>query len=134
MAKLKVTLLTGRTINQGVSKEKGKTSEDYEQNVAICMLDPNDMKELGIEENTPVKVSTEFNSIVVKAVKSKRPPHSRIIFIPYGPWASIIVNPQTNGTGMPSFKGIPAEVEPTPNERILSLKALVKQTFRKKQR
>jgi len=103
----------------------GKLSKEYSESVVICQMDPNDMKFLGIRENTNVKVSTDFGSVVLKAVKSARAPHSKVGFIPYGPWASLIMNPKTHGTGMPSMKGIPAEIEPAPNEKVLSLHDLL---------
>jgi len=127
--KLKVTLITGRTIDQGTGKEHGKTSREYMESVAVCQLDPEDMKELGIRENESVRVTTEFGSVVVKAAKSKRAPHPRVVFVPYGPWANVVTDPETSGIGMPSFKGIPAEVEPAPAERVLSLQELLKKRF-----
>jgi len=39
-----VTLLTGRTIEQGVGKEQGKASKEYEESVSVCYMDPEDMK------------------------------------------------------------------------------------------
>ncbi len=36
-----------------------------------------------------------------------------LVFIPMGPWANAVVDPDTKGCGMPGFKGIPAVVEPT---------------------
>ena len=89
------------------------------------------MKLLQIKENSPVKVSTKFGSVVVKAVKSMRSPHSRILFMPYGPWASLIMNPKTNGTGMPSLKGIPATVTSVPGERVLSVAEILTQFYRR---
>ncbi|MGB9854129.1 MAG: molybdopterin dinucleotide binding domain-containing protein [Candidatus Bathyarchaeales archaeon] len=129
-SKLKVTLITGRTIEQGVGKEHGKSSEEYVESVSVCYMDPEDMKKLGIKEKTNILVSTEFGSVVVKAVKSMRIPHPGIVFIPYGPWANVVVDPETHSIGMPSFKGIPAEVEPAPDKPILSLKKLLKKQFR----
>jgi len=133
MPKLKVSLLTGRTIDQGKGKEMGKLSKEYLESVMICQMDPNDMKSLGVKENTNVKVATDFGSVVLKAVKSARAPHPKVVFIPYGPWANLIMNPRTHGTGMPSFKGIPAEIEPAPNEKVLSLQNLLNQ-FHKEER
>jgi len=127
MPKLKVSLLTGRTIDQGRGKECGKLSKEYLESVVICQMDPNDMKFLGVKENTNVKVITDFGSVVLKAVKSARAPHSKVVFVPYGPWASLIMNPKTHGTGMPSLKGIPAEIEPAPNEKVLSLQNILNQ-------
>lgn len=129
--RLQVTLLTGRTIEQGVGKEKGKTSKEYEDSVSICYVDPEDLKTLGIKEKTNVLVSTKHGSVVVKALESLRGPHAGIIFIPYGPWANVIVDPETHGIGMPSFKGIAAEIESAPDEPLLSLEMLLKKQFRK---
>ena len=129
--KLWVTLLTGRTIEQGVAKERGKTSKEYVESVSVCYMDPEDLKRLGIKEKTNVQVSTEHGSVVVKAVKSLRGPHPSVIFIPYGPWANAVVNPETHSIGMPSLKGIPAEVEPAPDKPILMLEKLLEEQFGK---
>ncbi|MGQ9507473.1 MAG: molybdopterin dinucleotide binding domain-containing protein [Candidatus Bathycorpusculaceae bacterium] len=129
--KLRVTLLTGRTIEQGVGKERGKSSKEYVESVSVCYMDPGDLKRLNMKEKTNVMVSTDYGSVVVKALKSLRAPHQGVIFIPYGPWANVIVNPETNGIGMPSFKGIPAEVEPAPDKPILSLEELFSREFGK---
>lgn len=124
MTRLKVSLVTGRTIDQGKWKELGKLSREYMESVAICEIDPDDLKRLGLREGRNVRVKTKFGSVVLKAKKSRRKPHRGVIFIPYGPWANLVVNPETDGTGMPSLKGVDAEIEPTdedvmPLERIL---------------
>lgn len=129
--KLEVTLLTGRTIKQGVGKEYGKSSKEYVESVSVCYMDPEDMKKLGVKDKTNIQVSTAFGSVVVKAVKSLRAPHPGVIFIPYGPWANVVVDPETHGIGMPSFKGIPATVEPAPEKPVLGLNELLKLQFRK---
>jgi formylmethanofuran dehydrogenase subunit D len=131
MAKLKVTLLTGRTIDQGTTKEIGKLSDAYRENVAICEIDPKDLQGLEIKENSNVKILTQHGAVVVKAKASKRAPHPNIIYMPYGLWANVVVDPQTHGTGMPSFKGITAEIQPAPAENVSSIPELLKQTFRK---
>lgn len=127
MPELKVSLLTGRTIDQGKGKEMGKLSQEYLESVIICLMDPDDLKSLRVKENTNIKVTTDFGSVVLKAVKSGTAPHSKVAFIPYGPWASLVMNPETHGTGMPSLKGIPAKIEPAPNEKVLSLQDLLNQ-------
>jgi formylmethanofuran dehydrogenase subunit D len=127
MPKLNVLVLTGRTIEQGKGKEMGKLSKVYLDDVIECRLDPDDMDALKVKQNTNVKVTTQFGSVVLKAVKSPRAPHPKMIFISYGPWASMISDPRTNGTGMPTLKGIPAEIEPAPDEKVLSLQELVNQ-------
>ncbi len=129
--KLQVTLLTGRTIEQGVGKEQGKASKEYAESVSVCFIDLEDLKKLGIEEKTNVLISTIYGSVVLRALKSPQAPHLGIIFIPYGPWANVIVDPETDNVGMPSLKGIPAEIEPAGDKPLLSLKELLKTMFKK---
>lgn len=127
---LQVTLITGRTIEQGVGKESGKHSKEYFESVAVCYFDPEDIKKLSIKENSQILVSTDYGSVVVKVLKSWRAPHQGIIFIPYGPWANAVVDPETHNIGMPSLKGITAVVEPTTSP-ILSLEEFLKKEFGK---
>jgi len=54
-----------------------------------------------------------------------------VIFIPYGPWANVVVDPENHGIGMPSLKGIPAYVEPAPDKPLMSLQGLLRQNFGK---
>jgi formylmethanofuran dehydrogenase subunit D len=131
MPKLKVLLLTGRTIDQGTGKEYGKLSEEYLKSVAVCEVDSDDIMSLGIKENDNIKVITDFGSVVVKAKESARDPHPMIVFIPYGPWANLVVDPKTHGTGMPSLKGLLAEIEPALDEKVLSLPDLLKECYGK---
>ena len=128
---LQVTLLTGRTIEQGVGKERGKLSKEYLESVAVCYIDPADLKKLGVREKSNVLVSTEHGSVVVKALRSHRAPHEGVIYIPYGPWANSVVDPQTDGIGMPSLKGIPAKVGPASDRPFLALRELLEAEFGK---
>lgn len=128
-ARLSVTLLTGRTIEQGVGKERGKASKEYAESVAVCFIDPQDMKKLKVKEGANVEVSTSQGSVVLKSVKSRRGPHPGIVFVPYGPWANVIVDSETDSIGMPSLKGIPAEIESTPEKSVLDLPQLLAQLF-----
>lgn len=133
MLALKVTLLTGRTLRQGQGKEYGKLSERYWKSVAACEIDPEDLKRMGIKDGIPVKVTTAYGSVALRAVKSLRGPHPGSVFVPYGPWASVIVGSETHGTGMPSFKGIEAFVEAVEdNSRVLTLQELLLTHYGKK--
>jgi formylmethanofuran dehydrogenase subunit D len=129
MAGINVILLTGRSISQGVGKEKGKLSEDYASSVAVCEIDPNDLNRLGVTEGEHIRVSNEHGSIVLRAVESKRGPHQGIVYIPYGLWANALIGAKTDGTGMPSFKGVPAYVEPAPGHRVTGLRDLIKDLY-----
>lgn len=130
LQKKRFVLLTGRTIYQGVGKEQGKLSDEYLNSVAICEMDPEDMSKMAIMENSTVRVTTSSGSVVVKAVKSLRAPHPRTIFMPCGPWASLIMTSETHGTGMPSLKGVPATIEVAPMEKIQTVRELLDANYR----
>ena len=122
---MKMILVTGRTLKQGFWKEQGKFSENYLENVTVCYLDEDSMKKLGIEEGETVRISTKHGSTILKALKfhGEQP---NIVFVPYSPWINNIVNPDTSGVGMPSLKGIPAEVEPVKGGHVLKLEELLR--------
>ena len=127
--KLHVTLLTGRTIEQGVGKEYGKASHDYFEACSMVYMDADEMKNQGIKYGTNVLVTTPNGSVVLKAIKYPRGPTPGLIYIPYGPWANAICSDATSSIGMPSFKGTPAEVEPAPDKPVLTLEELLKNEF-----
>ncbi|MFZ3059502.1 MAG: molybdopterin dinucleotide binding domain-containing protein [Candidatus Methanoperedens sp.] len=117
---LKVTLITGRTINQGANLEN-KTSSDYQEATAYCELNSKDIGVLG-KQGEKVKVKTKHGEVVVKLKENNGNPDG-LAFIPMGPWANAVVDPDTKGCGMPGFKGVPAEIEVT-NDKILLMKEL----------
>ncbi len=127
--KLRVTLLTGRTIEQGVGKEYGKASREYFDACSMVYMDADDMKKLGVKNNTNVQVSTPVGSVVLKAVKYPRGPTPGLVYIPYGPWANAICSDATTSIGMPSFKGTPAEVEAAPDKKVLTIEELLLSEF-----
>jgi len=117
---LKVTLITGRTVNQGANLEN-KTSSDYQEATAYCELNTKDIGFLG-KSGEKVRVKTKHGEVVVKLKENNGNPDG-LAFIPMGPWANAVVDPDTKGCGMPGFKGIPAEIEVT-NDKILLMKEL----------
>ncbi|MBS7610703.1 molybdopterin dinucleotide-binding protein [Candidatus Bathyarchaeota archaeon] len=109
---VKMILVSGRSLEQGLGKEASKFSKRYIDVTAVCQLDPEDMSRLSIGEGESLRISSQHGSIIVKAVKSKHAPHPGVIFMAYGPWVNNLTSPETHGTGMPSFKGLEVEVEP----------------------
>ncbi len=125
---MEFTLITGRTINQGRGKEHGKFSEEYLVNVAVCEMNPEDMRRLNIKDGMNIRVTTEVGSVIVKARKSRRIKTPGVIFMPYGPWANAVTKPESEGTGMPLLKGLKANVEPTKDE-VSNLKDLLIEAY-----
>jgi len=121
---MKAVLITGRTMAQGRSKEYGKTSSKYLESCAVCEIDETDLAKIQVKPGENVKITTKYGSIIVKAAKSIETTPG-LIFIPYGPWANMLIGNETQGTGMPSFKGVEAEIEPATSEKVLSLEELL---------
>jgi formylmethanofuran dehydrogenase subunit D len=129
--KLRLTLITGRTIDQGVGKEMGKGSKEYFDTASLCFLDKVDMIKLGVKSGINMQVTSKFGSVIVKAKQFPRGSNPGIIFMPCGLWANAVCGDDTYGMGMPLFKGFPVEVEPAPNKPILTLNELLKEEYGK---
>ncbi|MEM2091919.1 MAG: molybdopterin dinucleotide binding domain-containing protein [Candidatus Bathyarchaeia archaeon] len=122
------TLITGRTIDQGCTKEHAKLSDEYLLNVAVCEMNPEDMKRLNVRDGDNVKIMTDVGSVIVKAKKSRRIRRPGIIFVPFGPWINAILPSETEGTGMPPLKGFRVRVEPT-NEPVSDIRSLLLKNY-----
>ena len=119
-------LLTGRTINQGVALEGGKTTKENVRAAAICIFDSKDFEELNTTPGTPVKVTTDYGEVIVYSTISEEGPHPGIIFIPLGPWANQLVNPDSQSCGTPTYKGMKAKVEVLKDGKVLDALDLIK--------
>jgi formylmethanofuran dehydrogenase subunit D len=131
MTRIHVTLLTGRSLSQGRTKEHGKLSEVYLQAVACCEVNTADLEKISITHGQNIRVITEHGSVVVKAIAPTQLLPQGIIFMPYSLWATQLSGSDTDGTGMPSYKGVPATLEPATDEKILSVNELVTRSFGK---
>jgi formylmethanofuran dehydrogenase subunit D len=124
VAKLKVTLVSGRTMQQGVGLEEGKTSDSYVKSVSHVQLCPGDAEKMKLKEGGAVSVETRHGSVVVHWSPSKEL-EAGMAFFPYGPWANQVYGYETEGTGMPMFKGIEATVASSKG-KVKSIEELVK--------
>ncbi len=127
--KLHATLITGRTIEQGVAKELGKGSIEYYDSCAVCFFDKSDMVKLGIKKGSTIRVTSKFGSVIVKAQRYPWGTMQGMVFIPCGSWANAITGDDTYSMGMPLFKGFPVEVEIALNEPVLTLDELLLKEF-----
>jgi formylmethanofuran dehydrogenase subunit D len=118
-------LLTGRTINQGVALEGGKVTKENVRAAGICALDRDDFKKLDCLVGTPVKITTDFGEVTVYSTISEEGPHPGILFVPMGPWANQLVNPDTQGSGTPTYKGMKAKVEVIKSGKVLDALELI---------
>ncbi len=123
MEGMNVNLISGRTTVQGQNLDS-KLTEKYFGEVARCDMNGSDMEKLGVAKDDNVKVTTAYGAVVVKAKQDDGNPEG-LIFIPMGPWCNAVVSGDTHGAGMPSFKGIDAEIEKT-EEEVLQVKELMR--------
>lgn len=114
---VEVELITGRTLEQGATVEE-KLSKSYYDSVNYIELSEEDYNSLGLKEGDRVKVKTKFGEVVVFAKKGEL--SKGIAFMPLGPYANLVIDPNTAGTGMPRFKGVKARIEKT-EERVLNI-------------
>jgi formylmethanofuran dehydrogenase subunit D len=121
MSAIEATVISGRSLSQARSRELGKFSDEYSKSVTICELDPDDMKELGALDGENVRVKTKFGEVILRATISKQAPHRRVIFVPYGAWASMLFGTTTHTSGMPTLKGVKATVERAPHAKVATL-------------
>lgn len=125
MTGIKVIVLSGRTLRQGVGKEAGKNSERYRTSISICEMNSEDITSLSIKAGENVKVTSAHGSVVLKSVSSNQLTKPGMIFIPYGLYANRLFNETTGGSGMPTFKGEPAVVESAIEEPVKTLEELI---------
>lgn len=123
-----VTLISGRTANQGIGLEEGKFSKKYIESVNHVQLNPEDADGIKLKSRDHVKVTTESGSVTVKWIPEKGLDPG-IVFFPYGPWANQVYASSTSSTGMPIMKGIPATLEPS-DEKVLSIEEIVEKLKR----
>ncbi|CEG12007.1 putative tungsten-containing formylmethanofuran dehydrogenase subunit D [groundwater metagenome] len=115
-------LITARTLKQGMTMEESKLSQSYQDACAIAFLNENDMAKFNLKEGDLLKAKTSYGEVVVKCGKAVIDEGN--LLIPMGPWANILIGGNTDGTGMPNFKGIDVEILKT-DENILNVKEII---------
>lgn len=89
---------------------KGKASPEYRRATERAEMNPEDMAGLEIEAGGVVRLRAAAGEVelVVEAASLPR----GLVFVPLGASANLLVGADTQGTGMPSFKGVEVTVEP----------------------
>ncbi|MDD1763696.1 MAG: protein fwdD [Methanobacteriaceae archaeon] len=122
---MNVILNTGRTIWQGQAIESGKDLKMYVDAAAICHMNREMMDEMGLKEGNNIQVVSNFGDVVVKVVNTNETLPDGMIYIPMGPWANRVIDPDTDSTATPRFKNIPVEINVT-DEKVLDMPTLMK--------
>ena len=102
-------LITGRTREQAKGLHSGGGgSEEHIKATSRVEISPDDMKRLEIRTGEIVRIKSASGSVDVAAYPADLP--AGLVFMPMGPFANRLVGPETNGTGMPSFKEQSVEI------------------------
>ncbi|MCZ7662390.1 MAG: hypothetical protein M5U22_05385 [Thermoleophilia bacterium] len=89
---------------------KGKASKEYRCATELVEMNPDDMTRLRIQDGGLVRLHTVAGEVELIAKAGSLPPG--LVFVPMGASANMLVEAETHGTGMPSFKGSEVTVEP----------------------
>ncbi len=105
-------LIPGRSSKQGTSLNKGKLKDEYIDVTSTLEVNEDDMKRLGLENGDQVRLSNEIGETVVSCISKKSTDLPQgMLFIPYGPPSSQLMDSDTAGTGMPMSKHMQVNIE-----------------------
>ena len=105
-------LVPGRSSKQGTSLNKGKLKEEYLDVTSTLEVNEEDMKRLGLSNGDQVKLSNEIGQTIVSCIGKKASDlPAGMLFIPYGPPSSQLMDGDTAGTGMPMSKHMEVTIE-----------------------
>ena len=131
MDKMDVIINTGTSIIQAFYEKKGSTLKDeYRQATAVAFMDSRDMEKLSLKPRDKINITSKWGEVTVYVDISHDAPHEGMIFMPKGPWANIVISPETYCCNIPTFKGVDATIEKTDNE-VLLVADLMRQTYGK---
>jgi len=104
-------LITVRTIRQGAAMEKGKLdNEEYLQEISSLTLNHEDLDSLGLGGDMKALLKTSAGEVTVTCRPGDVP--RGLFFLPLGHVANSVTWAETQGTGVPDFKGVTAVLSP----------------------
>jgi formylmethanofuran dehydrogenase subunit D len=109
-------LITGRTLKQGMGVAEGKDSDVYREETGQVELSAGTMAKLDLKQSDSVEILTD--SGVGRFLCRVADLPDDVVFVPYGPPANKLTLYETEGSGMPGFKGIPCRVRRAIDEDI----------------
>ena len=105
-------LIPGRSRKQGTSLNKGKLGDEYRETTSTVEINADEMVRLGFNNGDKLRLKNHVGEVVVTCVSKKATDLPEgMIFIPYGPTSSRLMEGDTAGSGMPLSKHLPVEVE-----------------------
>jgi len=120
MASISGMLITVRTSRQGAAMEKGKFTPEYLEETAMLSVCPKDFEALGLTPDRRARLTSQNGKVIVTCRAVEGPPG--IFFLPLGPTANQVIGGETQGTGVPNYKGVAVTLEPEPEKQADSRK------------
>lgn len=110
MANICGLLITVRTARQGIAMVSDKSSPEYQEEVATLQINPDDLTALGLEPGGRARLISTYGEAIVTCQPAEVP--GGLFFLPLGPVANQVIGTDTQGTGVPDFKGLEVKLEP----------------------
>ena len=106
-------LIPGRSSKQGTSLNAGKLKQEYQTVTSTIEMNESSMRKLGLSTGDRVRLSCATGKVEVVCGKPRKDEDlpNDMIFIPYGPTSSELMESDTAGSGMPISKQMRVEVE-----------------------
>ena len=112
---------TVRKIDHDQAKEHAfEDDKSLKENVALAVVNPENLKNLNLQNNSNIKITSQFGNVILRVQEDKDVPKG-MIYIPVSIWANQltgIINDQL------IYKNLKANVEPS-NEPVLDFKDLI---------
>ena len=107
-------LISGRTTDQAKGMHLGKHTHFYHEAVSMLEMNALDMEGEILSDGDSVIISSTWGEAEgwVKAADIPR----GMVFIPMGPVANAVSGADTEGTGMPLFKGFSVDIKKGKND------------------
>jgi len=109
MNRLTLTLITGRSVKQGMGISIGKERADYQEATSVVDLNPSDMAQAGLNSGDEVRLTTEFGTVDVHCRRADVP--EGLAFMAFGPACNRLIGGETYASGMPDSKHVSIEIE-----------------------
>jgi formylmethanofuran dehydrogenase subunit D len=108
MAKLVLTLVTGRSIKQGTGISTGKEGSEYREATGAIEINPSDMARGGLSDGDPVRLQSDFGTANARCRQADVP--EGLAFMAFGSACNRLIGGETDASGMPDSKHVKVEI------------------------
>ena len=118
---MEMIINTVRKIDHDQAKEHAfGDNKTLKENVALALINPENLKELNSKSNSNVKISSQFGSVILRAKDDENVPKG-MVYIPVSIWANKLTGIENDQL---IYKNLNANVESC-TEPVLEFKELI---------